>query len=210
MEPALVAAVAVFLLATLAGERERAPWRVVPKALASAGFVALAVAAGAGDTAYGRWVLAALVLGWVGDVALAVDRPLLFTAGLAAFLVSHIAYVAGFAVLGLRGIAAAVTLGVLAAGSAAVGRWLLPHVPRGLRVPVLAYLAVITVMVAAAFGAASAGAPWPVPVAAVAFAVSDLLVARDQFVTRAWGNRVAGLPLYYAAQVLFALSTGML
>ena len=46
--------------------------------------------------------------------------------------------------------------------------------------------------------------------AAVAFYLSDVSVARDRFVAPGFGNRIWGLPLYYAAQLLFALSTGWL
>jgi hypothetical protein len=61
----------------------------------------------------------------------------------------------------------------------------------------------------------TAGQPWPhsawkaaVMTAAVAFYLSDVSVARDRFVAPGFGNRIWGLPLYYGAQVLFALSTG--
>ncbi|MCB2222874.1 MAG: lysoplasmalogenase [Actinobacteria bacterium] len=209
MEVALVAAVAVSLAVTLVGERTREGWRVWPKAAASAGYLALALASGASDTTYGRWVLAALALAWVGDVALSIDLRPMFAAGLGAFLAAHVAFLGAFGDLGIRAIAAVVAAGILAAVAAAVGRWLLPHVPRGLRPPVIAYLVVITAMVAAAVGASSGGAPWPVLTGASLFYVSDLFVARDQFVARGFDNRIVGLPLYYAAQVLFALSVGM-
>lgn len=209
MPAILVAATAVLLGITLAAERTGAAWRLWPKAAASAGYLGVAAAAGAAGTGYGRWVLAALVLGWVGDVALAVPRPAWFRAGLIAFLASHIAYLVAFGVLGLRAIAVIAAAAGLALPAGIVARWLLPSVPAGLRVPVTAYLVVITAMVAAACGAACAGGPWPILPAAVLFYASDLLVARDRFVTPAYANRLAGLPMYYAAQVLFALSTGM-
>ncbi|MCJ7725962.1 MAG: lysoplasmalogenase [Acidimicrobiia bacterium] len=210
MTIALITAVAVLVGITLYAERSRARWRVWPKAAASAGFIAVAVDAGGFDSRYGRWVLLALALGWIGDVALALDRSIWFVVGLGAFLLSHLAYVGSFQAHGLRAIAAAVTLVLLSIAAASVGRWLLPHVTRGLRVPVIAYLMVITVMVAGATGAASDGAPWPVLPAAVLFAISDLTVARHQFVAPGFVNRAIGLPMYYAAQVLFALSVGMI
>lgn len=205
----LIAAVAVLVGITLLGERSLAPWRIWPKAAASACFIGVAFASGALDTRYGRWVLLALALGWIGDVALAVDRSIWFVIGLGAFLLSHLAYLGAFQAHGLRAIAAGVTLVLLSIATVAIGRWLLPHVTRGLRVPVIAYLAVITVMVAGATGATSDGAPWPVLPAAVLFCISDLAVARNQFVTPGFGNRAIGLPMYYTAQVLFAVSVGM-
>ena len=45
--------------------------------------------------------------------------------------------------------------------------------------------------------------------AAVAFYLSDVSVARDRFVAPGFGNRIWGLPLYYAAQLLFALVDGL-
>ena len=39
---------------------------------------------------------------------------------------------------------------------------------------------------------------------AALFLVSDLAVARDQFVQRAFVNRLWGLPAYYAGQLLIA------
>jgi hypothetical protein len=37
--------------------------------------------------------------------------------------------------------------------------------------------------------------------------VSDLFVARDRFVQPGFVNRLLGLPLYYAAQAMLAIST---
>ena len=209
MTVALILVLAGFVGLTLLAERDGSSWRIWPKAAASTAFLGIAVASGAADTAYGRWVLAALALGWVGDAALALRHRRWFVIGLAAFLLSHLAYVGGFLEIDLRAIAAAVGLAVLAVPAALVGRWLLPHVGRDLRVPVIAYIVVITVMVAAATGAACDGAPWPVLPAAGLFYLSDLLVARERFVAPGFANRLIGLPLYYTAQVLFAVSTGM-
>jgi uncharacterized membrane protein YhhN len=209
MPAALVAATAALAAVVVAAERTRAAWGMWPKALASAGFVATAAASGAADTGYGRWVLVALSLGWAGDVALAAGRPRWFRIGLAVFLLSHLAYLVGFGVLGMRTIAAVVTAAALAPVAVTVGRWLLPRVPAGLAAPVIAYIVVISVMVAGAAGTVSSGAPWPILPAALLFYTSDLLVARDQFVEATYANRWAGLPMYYAAQIVFALSAGM-
>ena len=73
-----------------------------------------------------------------------------------------------------------------------------------MKAPVLAYMGVITAMVAAAWGAAARDLSAWLVVAAVAFFLSDLSVARDRFVKKEFANRAWGVPLYYAAQVLFA------
>jgi uncharacterized membrane protein YhhN len=72
--------------------------------------------------------------------------------------------------------------------------------------PVVAYIVVISVMVVFAFGAFGDGSTWLIPAGAVLFFASDLFVARNQFVAPDRVNRMWGLPLYYLAQVLFALS----
>lgn len=77
-----------------------------------------------------------------------------------------------------------------------------------MRRPVFAYIIVISLMVTAAFGTVAADPDWRIAVGAVAFFVSDLLVARDRFVVPAFVNRTIGLPLYYLGQTLLALSAG--
>lgn len=205
----------------LLGERRDAPWRGWAKAAASSGFVAAAVAAGAADTAYGGWVLGALCLGWVGDIALVSARRRWFLLGLAAFLLSHLTYIGAFATVDPHAVVAVLVAAGLLGPAALVARWLWPHLAGDMRGPVMAYIAVITAMVAAASGAAAGTGPALLPalsaggwratvvVAAVAFYLSDVSVARDRFVAPGFGNRIWGLPLYYAAQLLFALSVGM-
>ena len=73
-----------------------------------------------------------------------------------------------------------------------------------MRGPVIAYLLAIGLMVSIAGGAATFSPS--LLVAALLFAVSDVLVARQRFVSPGIANRLVGLPLYYAAQVLFAMS----
>jgi uncharacterized membrane protein YhhN len=202
-------ATGIVLLGLLEVERVHHPRRGWVKAAASAGFIGTALAAGAADTVYGRWVLAALLLGWVGDVALVSSARSWFLTGLVAFLLSHLTYVVAFVVLGLDGAGTAIAAAGVAVPAAVVGRWLWDRVPKEMRGPVLAYIVVISAMVAAAAGAAVGGAPELLVAAAVLFYVSDLFVARDRFVAAGFVNRLAGLPMYYGAQILFAVSTGL-
>jgi uncharacterized membrane protein YhhN len=94
-----------------------------------------------------------------------------------------------------------------------VFRWLRPHLG-ALKVPVIAYIVVITLMVWAAWAAFHAGGLAPpggvlVVAGAAAFYLSDLFVARDRFAAPGWANRLAGLPLYYAGQFCIAFSVGL-
>ena len=178
------------------------------KPLASTAFVAAAVGRGALATAYGRWVLAALALSWVGDVLLIPEAQLAFTAGLGAFLLAHVLYGVAFVAQGAALGWAAAAVPVLALIAWPVSRWLLPHVPSELKVPVVAYMIVITAMVALAAGHYGAHQRALVPAAAVAFYFSDLSVARNKFVKPGFDNLTWGLPLYFGAQLLFAATTG--
>lgn len=180
--------------------------RVIAKLGASSCFVALAVSLGAPDTRYGQFVLAALVLGWLGDALLLARHPHAFLGGLVAFLLSHLAFAAAF-VLGqvsLAAVAVAVVAVVVVGG--AVLRWLLPHVPRDFKLPVLVYVVVILAMCTAAAGHAAATGRWNVLAGAVLFAVSDISVARDRFVAPGFVNRLWGWPTYFIAQLVLAWS----
>ena len=227
---ALAGVTALLLAVLLVGERRSAPWRGWVKGAASAAFIGTALAAGAADSAYGGWVLAALCLGWVGDVSLVSGRRTWFLIGLAAFLLSHLAYIGAFAAVRPNAVVAVIVAAGLLVPAAVVARWLWPHLGADMRGPVLAYIAVITAMVATAAGAVAGEGPatpamavltqgepppawvWDAAVmgAAVAFYLSDLWVARDRFVAPGFVNRIWGLPLYYGAQVAFALSVGWL
>jgi uncharacterized membrane protein YhhN len=87
-----------------------------------------------------------------------------------------------------------------------VDRWLQPHVPAKLRVPVRAYFVAISAMVACAFGTFGLAGGRVLLLGALMFFFSDLAVARDRFVAHGFVNRLWGLPLYYGGQLLLALS----
>lgn len=198
-----LAALAGLLVAEARGLRLLA---FVCKPLASAGFVGAALAAGASETSYGRMVLAALVLSWIGDVLLLSQRSGPFLGGLGAFLLGHVAFGAAFVLRGVDPAWSLAALAVLVLPALVVDRWLLPHVPASLKVPVRAYVVVITLMLALAVGTRGEGATWLIPAGALAFYLSDLSVARDRFLRETLVNQLWGLPMYYAAQLLLAAS----
>ncbi len=82
-------------------------------------------------------------------------------------------------------------------------------------IPVVAYVVVITVMVIGAssiLGERSADLSGRMLVfsGAILFYLSDIFVARQQFVVSQYVNRLVGLPLYYAAQFMIAFSIRLL
>jgi uncharacterized membrane protein YhhN len=203
-----IALTAASTLALLASERASfRPGVWIAKPVAASGFLATALAAGALDSSYGRWILAGLALSWLGDVLLiprGARAP--FLAGLASFLAGHVAYTLGFAWRGLDPTTSAVAaLAVLGASLLAL-RWLLPHVEARMRAPVLAYLVVISAMLVCAAGTVGhAGRP-TIFAGAFGFYLSDLAVARERFLARSFSNKLWGLPLYFGAQLLLASS----
>lgn len=202
---ALSIATFAFLAVVLLGEVRRIPALVlVGKPAASACFIAAAWLAGALESDYGAAVLLGLVLSWFGDVFLMGKARAPFLAGLVSFLLGHVAYAAAFVIRGLDLTWALAACLPLLISAAIVSRWLLPKVDGGMRAPVIAYILVISVMVALAAGTVGAHGLPLILVAAVSFYASDLFVARERFVTQSSTNRLVGLPLYYAAQIAFA------
>lgn len=185
------------------GSRARtAIW--IAKPLSSSAFVAASLVEGLPSTAYGRWVVVALVLSWWGDVLLIPRSQKIFLAGILAFLSAHLAYGVAFAV---RGMAVSWVLGTavpLAALGVLVGRYFARRAPAGLKGAVVAYVGVLSTMVALAFGAYGRGGGALLPVAAIAFYLSDISVALNRFVRPSIVHRAWGAPLYFGAQLLFA------
>lgn len=198
---------AALLLVAEWRQDRRSVW--IFKPLAALFFVLQAIVRGALASPYGTLVLAGLVLSAVGDVLLIPrERRALFRLGMAAFGLAHVTYAAAF----LLAVDPARAAGgpLFAAGAMALGflswRWLRPHLGGPDRPLVLTYIVLICTMLVTAGLGASGTAPWFVGAGAVMFAVSDLGVARDRFVRRAPANSALITPLYFGAQVLFALS----
>ena len=189
------------------------PLRRMAKTAASLCFVGGAVALGATETQYGSLILAGLVLCMAGDLLLLPKGERTFLAGMGAFALGHLAYAVAF--LSVIDQNAGNTLTLLFAGlvvmaliSGVALKLLWKHLD-DFKWPVAAYTAIISVMVGTAFVASPAGhaAPyWLVAGGAFLFAISDLAVAKDQFVEPNFFNRLWGLPLYYVAQLMIASS----
>lgn len=164
------------------------------------------------DARYGRALLAGLVLSLIGDVFLMLPGDH-FVPGLVAFLLAHLCYIVAFAP-GSSGKARAVGFMVVAlvAGGNLAG--LLPRVDEALKIPVLAYIAVLATM--AAFALARMWTPaiaQALPrsarlaaIGAVLFMVSDSLLAWDRFAGGVPAPALLVLATYCAAQWCIARS----
>ncbi len=203
---ALVAITAV-LAATnwVAVAQKRKPLEYVAKPATMLALIAVAASLNVASAGQQRWFIVALAFGALGDVFLMLPRNL-FIAGLAAFLVGHVAYLLGFLAGGVDPIRIAVYAAVIVLPASV----LLPGVVQGILLtgrrvlvpPVLVYSLVITLMVAAALGSGR-------PLAAAGgllFYSSDTLIGYQRFVMqRAW-MPVAIIVTYHVGQALLVLS----
>jgi uncharacterized membrane protein YhhN len=200
-----LSALAVPLL-VLSDYRGFRPGRYLFKPLAALAFLWLALAMGATGSAYGWWVLAGLICCALGDLLLMPDDERCFLAGLVSFLCGHLCYAVAFLSLdhSLHGMmlnsVPAIALLLLA------WRWLRPHLDSKMKTPVFAYTVVITAMLLCAGSAAQQPAAPLIMAGAWGFAVSDLAVARQQFVYPSRRNGLWGSPLYFVSQMLLAAS----
>lgn len=209
---AAASTVVLLALLLLAEVRHTPVLRWLTKPLASLGFLAAALSAGAPTGSSGQVLIAALALCIVGDVLLIPAGRAAFLGGLGAFLTGHLLFALSFA---LRGVSWPATAGIavgIAPISWLVRRWLAPHLPAKMVTPVTAYIVAISGMVCLAGGSAAArpGAQAGLLAGgAVAFFLSDLAVARNRFISPDVSNRLWGLPLYYGAQLAFAAAVAL-
>lgn len=172
----------------------------VAKPAATLLLVGVAIAIVPEDDTRRAWFVLALVLSLAGDVFLMLPRNL-FVAGLASFLLGHVAYVAGFGVGEAWPWIAGVALVAVAVG-APILRALLHRGEKELVGPVVAYMTVISVMVACAIGTGD-----PVAIAgAVLFMLSDSLIAWNRFVRPLAWAPVTIMVTYHLAQAGLVVS----
>jgi uncharacterized membrane protein YhhN len=172
------------------------------KPLVLSSLLVVAVVLGATGSTAGIWLLVALVFGLLGDVALLSDSLPRFRAGVAAFLVGHLAYLACFASLGLpRPAWSWAGLAVLAAALFAT-RGVVPATHRlegpALSVPVAVYSVVIGAMQLCAW---FTGVPL-VALGASVFVVSDAVLSIDRFVRPVPHARLILMVTYHVGQAL--------
>jgi uncharacterized membrane protein YhhN len=187
--PIVLLPAGLFLLAALgyvfaAGtQRRRLTWFTKPLVMP---LLALTYALAAGRPSW--WILVGLACGTVGDVFLIrPERRSFFLAGLASFLLGHLAYTVAFSLSALSGELTSpwVFAGVvpLAAVGVVVYRGLRPGLG-SMKLPVAAYTAVVLLMALAALlrrFAVSGGGFWLPLFGALSFLVSDTLLAYQRF-----------------------------
>ena len=189
----------------LAVHRGKSLLEYVCKPLTMVLLIGVALAVDADQSAVRAWFVAALVLSLAGDVFLMLPRDL-FVPGLAAFLVGHLAYIIGLRYLGTS--ASGFLAGVVLVGLAlpVLGTRIVGAIRRSdeadLAIPVAVYMAVISLMVVVA----GASGVLVALLGAVAFYVSDALIAWTRFIADFRHSRLAVMVTYHLAQVGLVLA----
>lgn len=208
MTTAIAAALCVACLADWIARARGSPrLELVSKPLATGLVIALALARGGDDATAQVLVVGALFCCLAGDVLLlpSLDR---FAAGLSAFLVAHLLFLAAAAQRGLGAPGPALAIGLaMAVAIPFVGRQILAGAARRdprLRAPVLVYIGTLAalppVVAATGRGLALAGA--------LCFALSDAMLGFDRFV-RPLGFAPVGVMVSYHLAILgLALGLG--
>lgn len=204
-----VAAGAVAILDWVAVWRRLFRIEHVAKPLTLALLIAAAVTADLPATK--GWVVAALALGLVGDVALlrSADRPgrpdRAFLAGLVAFLVGHVCYLTAFARHGVHGLTLLAGALVVAGTAGLTLPLILIRARRAggaeLTAAVGGYATVLGVMAVFAVGTSAI----PVAIGGLLFLGSDTILAWDRFVGRLLRGPLLVIVTYHLAQFLIVL-----
>lgn len=167
--------------------------------------------AGLLDTATGIWFAAGLIFGLLGDIALLGNKSTNFIAGLAFFLIGHLAYVAALIPLlnpsALAGILAALCIGT----AMFVDRKVFPIIWReqgaGISIACSVYALVIAAMVLLAWLTGS----WIFALGATVFMCSDALlasgIARFGFAPGSAKERTIVMITYHSGQALLIIGT---
>lgn len=172
--------------------------RYVAKPATLMALIGVALALDPVDSTVRAWMVAGLVFSLGGDVFLMFERR--FVAGLVSFLIGHILYVVGLSLAPTSSAGLVIGLAVVLVIAATVGRSIVNAVRGGpqaaLTMPVVAYIAVISAMVVAAFGTTAATAI----IGALLFYASDAILAWNRFVRPLPHGGLAVMVTYHLAQ----------
>jgi len=166
------------------------------------------------DARYFQILLGGLIFCLAGDIFLALRQERMFFLGLVSFLTGHLFYVACFFYIAGITLWTLVGLIITCAVGFPIYRWLEPNLG-SMKLPVIFYIVVISLMVGNAFSVLGSPAidfsgRTMIFSGALLFYVSDIFVARQRFIKDDFANRLIGRPLYYAGQFLLAFSVGLI
>ena len=191
---------------TLAEVREDRRWQLALKPLLAASFLAtLVLTGGATSSLYGHLILPALLACALGDVLLLrKGTGPAFIAGMGAFGLGHLIFVIAFAIV--SGEPTSAIPGWLAVALIFLPAFIAWRIARQSQSEIMSVVvALYGIAIGGMIALAGASGTWLV-LPALAFAVSDLFVAQNRFATPKPWHPVVITPLYFGAQLAFALS----
>lgn len=183
---------------------DRRPVEYVLKPLTMVVLIAAALALDPTSSEARIFMVAGLVCSLAGDVFLMLDEKY-FLGGLVSFLLGHVMYVVGLLQLEIEVSMLLFGVVLVLAASAVIGSRVVRgsgSIDRRLPVPVAVYMAVISLMVAVAFGTAI-----PVAIAgAVLFFTSDGVLGWNRFVEPIPYGRLVIMTTYHLGQIGLVLA----
>jgi uncharacterized membrane protein YhhN len=162
------------------------------------------------DVSYTAGIVAGLVLCMVGDIMLMFpDNKRAFLIGLIFFLLGHVAYTITFIAYTSFGSTDYISAGIILVIGLAFFIYLLPNLG-SMKVPIIFYILVISVMVNRAIAAFDAEAfnetqATIIAAGAILFYISDVVLAANRYGKPMKYNRIS-LAFYFAGQYLIAIS----
>lgn len=207
--PFAVVSVILLIAAEFREQREKIYlWKPISTLLVIA-VAALSLLNPAADPVYTGWLLVALFLSLVGDMALMFESERAFLVGLVGFLLAHVVYAVLFTVTSGFQSSDWISGVVVLAAAIAFYRLLWPHLGR-MKLPVAVYTFIICFMLNRAFStllgdyfaASQAGIIFA---GALLFFVSDIILGLNRFGFPFRYHRIS-LVFYYSGQLLLALS----
>lgn len=159
---------------------------------------------------YSTGILIGLKLSLGGDIALLFqEKRKPFIIGLALFLSAHIAYTIIFIMLGRFTPWDLLSAVLIGAAAIAFYRLIAPNLG-SMKIPVIAYILIISVMLNRAIAAFtspvfSPSQAWMIALGAFLFYISDIILAANRF-WKPWKYNRISLAFYYSGQLLLALS----
>lgn len=192
----------------LLSERKDIVWgKWVFKCLASTSFLMIALTLADVTSPFSNWMIVGFLFCFFGDILLIKSsNKHLFLLGIISFALGHLGFIIAFILSGDVGLVFYATLLLAIILTLGSYLWLKPHLKVEFKIFVPIYILIIGIMLAFSGYAWEGNYRNGVIIGAVLFVCSDLFVAKEKFIGSKFTNKLIGLPLYYTAQIILALS----
>ena len=198
----LVVTMMVALADWIAVAKDQRSIEYLLKPLVMVGLVGIALTFSDVDSTARVLMVLGLLASMVGDVFLMTPRNY-FLYGLSAFFVAHVLYIAALIALGISPIGFLIGILVMVVVAGFFGLRIVQKAKStGMSAPVAAYMLILSIMVAAAFGTGIVVAA----IGAVLFAASDTIIGWTKFVKEFPRSRTIVMVTYHLGQLGLVLA----